>query len=173
MKRSTVLMIMLLAPNLAQAFPAFDILKNKVAISGSSKARSMVADEGPTSCTNFSGTWTGTCTDSQGSHAETTTVVQQNCDYITVDERYFPVGGIVSESSNSATYASSVSYSLYWNSDETVMTMAIGGLFKTIDVKQAPVDFNGSMAIALNASGQLTVNGSVLGVSTSCTYNKK
>jgi hypothetical protein len=93
-------------------------------------------------CTDFSGSWKGTCSISGGSSMEITRKVNQfGCEYIGGAEMMFGIGGLMTLSStslvpNSPTAdASTATISIDWNKDRTQLNSKAGYVMKNVGSK--------------------------------------
>jgi hypothetical protein len=130
--------------------------------------------QGATQCKDFSGTWAGTCQDSEGERAISVKVTQIECAGIYFDSVYYPIGGTHQVQditpSPQGDYVSSSSTSVNWGSNYSFLA-AVTHVFVTQ---------TGKVLYANTLHGGLTVDGNKMysavkgqGVDVACTLEKQ
>ncbi|MCX6124404.1 MAG: hypothetical protein NTV34_06595, partial [Proteobacteria bacterium] len=114
----------------------FDLTSVKDAIQKHQNKNLKVDQHVDASCTNFTGTWKGTCTDTSGKKKEDTTVIRQyGCGVISLsDSDTLPLffGGVNNEGYTIKTSAISYTTTIDWNKEQTVANIAMHGLGRAL-----------------------------------------
>jgi hypothetical protein len=143
---STVAVTAFVLPTLASAFP------------GVSKAKSDIRHHQQKSlkfsgnCTNFSGTWKGKCTDTNGAETDESMVIEQySCDSLTIDDaQSYDFGGANTETQTGTSRTNAFTTNLDWSADKTVAKLILGGGGRVLG-QSINWTMNGSGSLRLSA----------------------
>ncbi len=128
-------------------------------------------------CTNFTGTWKGSCSGGDGSHQDaTTTITQQGCAFLVADDQLIPLGGFMASSGVSPVddthaLAGNLSTTAGWNANKSAVQMNYSGSAQFVGQEEL-VQITGNTLLHIEGS-QLLLDGSVAGIQISCAYDKQ
>jgi hypothetical protein len=120
---STVALTAFVLPTLAAAFPGLNKAKSEI------RHHQQKSLKFSGNCTNFSGTWKGKCTDTNGAETEESMVIEQNsCDSVTInDAQSYNFGGANTDTQTGTWSTNVFTTNLDWNADKTVAKLVLGG----------------------------------------------
>jgi len=165
-KLVNVLVGAVLLPVGAQAFPIFDAIQSKLPVQKTAQRET---------CTNFSGTWKGSCVIDGKSTPQSTTISQSGCEILVVDGNGMSVGGLANATimaplAENVVLGVSMGTSANWNEDHTAIHAAYTGHIQV--PSHGGATLAGTSTLQMNGD-RLAFDASILGVSLSCVYDKQ
>jgi hypothetical protein len=130
----------------------------------------------PTSCTDFSGTWVGSCSVGGERKDETLVITQKGCDTIQMGSQVNLIGGLESVNVSAVTsagkpFAVTGAASMDWNKNYTELKTEFNAIVKAIGVP-GQMSFAGNGLTRIDG-GKLLIDLEILGIKASCSYDKK
>jgi hypothetical protein len=181
-KKSLTIITILVSVNSYAFLPDVNSLSSKIQKKLQSKKSTYVQNENQ-QCSQFSGSWVGTCEDANGGgkSASSFKITQENCNSITsinTEEAYSHrvdlTGGIKVETAATPLLSISTSSAASWNSDKSVIQGTLNGFINS-PLIPLPTSISINYQLTLD-KGQLLVFSQTTGLSLdkteTCRYNK-
>lgn len=128
------------------------------------------ASAAPLGCTDFSGSWKGTCTDAKsGGRDSSLEIKQQGCQYINMDKEEYELGALKSRVATGTT-ASVEAISLFWSPDQKSLNFKMAYMLAELHRSAVLVSGGGEI---VRSGDQLMVSQETSGLKTSCVYQKQ
>jgi hypothetical protein len=135
-------------PSLASAFPGLTKAKSDLL----HQTKKFKKFDGQ--CTDFSGSWKGTCDDGSGNATPDSMVIEQfGCDTLSFDNdsQSYDIGGSDAQLDTSTSSTDNTTVSLDWNADKTVANLSMGGAGRILGQAVSwELHGNGSMSLSGN-----------------------
>jgi hypothetical protein len=137
-------------------------------------------------CVDLTGTWKGSCKDSQGQQSEESRVIaQQGCGFVTLDGSLYTLGGLQTLTESDPAVAYTITNDVAWDLKKTVITVKSHSTGKGL-IEKPQYNFfseyletyklvDGKLQTDISGQSTLVMSGTpqVMKTSYTCTYEKR